>query len=364
MLAGRNLASSHRVEVAGQSRSRLELVEQARRAYGLGSPFVGQVLEAAARQLDRAPVLATLIDRWPGDFAADAVAMRLNAGLHAQARRKVSSPLGQLYRHRCGDFDEVIGTALEAGEADLLQWMAWPTQTNEVARSSAFMAALAALSSRDPKPVELLEIGASAGLNLNVGRYRHVLGGRVHGDPESRLTIAPDWHGGELPRADVRLIDARGVDLRPIDIAAASARERMMAFVWADRDDRASRLREALNLAHAHPPRVEQGSALEWLPAQLARPQAAGVRRVVVHSMVAQYLTSAERRSLFSAILQAGGRASTDRPLAWISLEWTRDRREVQLRAMEWPGAGAGELRTLAVCHPYGENIKWLGRQS
>lgn len=346
-------------ERAGPHRE--DLLRQAGIARNLGSRFVGRVLEAAARQLDCAPVLAARVDGWPGDFAADAVAMRLNAGLHALARQDFTPELGQLYRKRQGDFEHVIAGALAAGEAELLEWLKWPTQTNEVGRSSAFMAALLDLSAQDPKPVEMLEIGASAGLNLNVAHYGHVLAGRIAGNPHSPLVLRPEWTGAAPPDATVDITSARGVDLRPIDISEAAARERMMAFVWADRDDRALRLARALDVARRHPPAVDEGEALEWLPAQLLKPQEAGVRRVVCHSMVAQYLSPGERRGLFSAIYQAGARATADRPLAWLSLEWTRDRREAQLRATEWHGDGDGTTRVLAVCHPYGASIHWMG---
>jgi len=344
---------------------RNDLARQAAIAGELGSPFVQHVLEAAWRQLDHAPRLAETIDFWAGDFAADAVAMRLNAGLHALARRGSHPALSRLYRERVGDFDAIIAAVLALEEDELLQWLHWPTQTNEVARSSAFMAALLTMAARDPRPVELLEIGTSAGLNLNLTRYRHILGGRAFGDPHSRLTLEPEWVGSPPPSATVEVTRAQGVDLRPIVIADPLAQERMMAFVWADREDRRARLAAAIAVARGSPPVVHRGSAPEWLVEQTARPQPDGVRRVVVHSMVAQYLTDAERRSLFDAILRAGRRSTPDRPFAWISLEWTADRREVQLRLAEWPTAdGDGIITTLATCHPYGNRIDWRGDQA
>jgi len=336
-------------------------MRQALVAERLGSPFVARVLKATARQLDHAPRLAARIDSWSGDFAADAVAMRLNAGLHALARRGFPARLSEIYRRRdAGDLDEAIREALVRAEADLLAWLEWPTQTNEIARSSAFMAALLVLTSRDQRPIELLETGASAGLNLNLAGYRHVLGGVSCGSLHSALTIAPRWHGPPPPAAEVRIASARGVDLRPVDIADPAARERMMAFVWADQQDRAARLAAAFEVAEAHPPTVEQGAAAQWLPEQLRKPQREGVRRVVVHSMVAQYLSPVHWRGVVDSILRAGARATRECPLAWISLEWTGDRREVQLRLAEWSGNdGEGTVRTLATCHPYGAEIWW-----
>lgn len=360
MLARQLSALANRAEPSSTQRD--ELVRQAGIAGGLGSPFVQRVLEAAWRQLDNAPRLGATVDHWPGDVAADAVAMRLNAGLHALARRTTFPALTRLYRERAGDFDRVIGEALALGEDELLQWLHWPTQTNEIARSSAFIAALLVASVGDPRPVELLEIGASAGLNLNLARYRHVLGGVVCGDSRSDVTLEPDWTGPPPPRTTLDIVSARGVDLRPVAITAPGAQERMMAFVWADRDDRASRLAAAIAVAQIHPPKVDRGDALQWLTERLRAPQPDGVRRVIVHSMVAQYLGVSDRRGLFDAIVKAGGRASRQRPLAWISLEWTRNRREVQLHLTSWPDSqGEGRITTLASCHPYGDSLRWFG---
>lgn len=339
---------------------RAELIRQAGIARRLGSPFVEQVLEAAARQLDAAPALASRIDTWSGDIAADAVAMRLNAGLHALARCKFLPDLTRLYCDRRGDFDSIIGKALILGEAKLLEWLQWPTQTNEVARCSAFMAALAWATVNDPRPIELLELGASAGLNLNLTRYHHMLGGQSYGDRCSQLVLAPQWSGLPPPNADVNIAVTSGVDLRPIDITDPAAQERMMAFVWADQDERLARLRTAIAIAQPNRPHVEAASAPSWLADQLARSQEVGVRRVVVHSMVTQYLSDSDRKAIFNTIMRAGTRATPRSPFAWVSLEWTPDRREVQLRLIEWGACGEGKITHLATCHPYGDSITWL----
>ena len=56
-------------------------------ARALGSPFVASVLEAGERHLRRAPRTAALIETWPGDPSAAALAMRFTAAIHARARR-------------------------------------------------------------------------------------------------------------------------------------------------------------------------------------------------------------------------------------------------------------------------------------
>ena len=340
---------------------RAELLRQSDITRSLGSVFVSEVLAAAWRQLDRAPRLAALIGQWPGDPAAAAMAMRLNAGLHALARRHVSDDLDDLYAGRHTDFDRAIGTALEAGEATILEWMDHPTQTNEVGRSAAFMAALMTLAGDAAMPFELLEFGASAGLNLMLDRYAHDLGGVSAGTPGSPVKVAPEWRGATVGLAPVAIDSVRGVDLRPLRLEDPFTRERLLSYIWADHPDRAERLCHAIAINRACPPAIDRDSAAPWLARQLAQPQRAGVCRVVMHSMVLQYLPEAERRAALTTIMTAGARATPERPLAWISLEWNSTRSEVQLRLTHWTGNEheTGTSRVLAICHAYGSWIDW-----
>jgi hypothetical protein len=335
-----------------------ELRRQSRVIRALGSEFVAAVLEAGDRQLHRAPQTAALIDGWPDDPSAAALAMRFNAALHALARRGDVSDLSALYQREHDDFDRAIGTALATHDRFIVGWMQAPTQTNEVARAAGFAAALMALRVRIDMPVELLEIGSSCGLNLNLARYRYALGEVVAGDPDSPVRIAPEWRGMTPVAAPIDVVQARGVDLNPLCANDRRARERLLSFVWADQPRRIERLKAALRLARAHPPALTRADATLWLPDQLAEPQGDGVCRVVFHSMVLQYLTPTARASVIDAIHCAGARATEARPLAWLSLEWTPGRERVELALTCWPD---GTRRVLATCHPYGEWFDWHG---
>lgn len=346
------------MNMMAQVGTRGELRRQSRIARALGSPFVAAVLEAGDRQLHHAPQTRDLIQEWPDDPSAAALAMRFNAALHALARRGDMPALTALYQGAHGDFDGVIARALAAQDGFIAHWMQTPTQTNEVARAAAFAAALMVLRRATNMPAELLEIGSSCGLNLNLGRYAYDLGGTPAGDWDSAVRIRPEWRGRAPASAPVEIVAARGVDLNPLDAGDAKARARLLAFVWADQPRRIERLKAALRLARAHPPRVDRADAALWLPERLAEPQPAGVCRVVIHSMVLQYLCSANRQAVVDAIEAAGARATAARPLARISFEWTAQRDTVQLALTRWP---SGERRVLATCHPYGDWIDWRG---
>lgn len=345
-------------QLTGLTAARAYLEDQARVAEGFGSPFVAALLLAGARHLDVAPHTAAMMADWPGDRASAAVAMRFHSALHGLARQGRIAPLAALFRGEAVDVDHALASALAAADRIIAERLKHPTQTNEVGRSAAFAAALLQLAERYAMPVELLEIGASAGLNLNLGRYRHDLGGRIVGDPDSELTIAPLWCGRLPPAAGLEVRTARGVDLSPIRVADDAACDRLLDHLFVDQAERGERLARALAIARRHPPRLDQGHAGLWLPQRLERPQAAGCARVVLHSMVMQYLAAKERQTINDAIGAAGARADIRHPLAVIGLEWTPARDAVHLTLTHWP---EGRTWHLADCDPYGAWIDWRG---
>lgn len=333
-----------------------ELGRQAVVARELGSPFVAAVLEAAQRQLGRAPMTAALIARWSGDPSAAALAMRFNAALHALARRDAAPELSALYQRRHDDYDGAIGAVLAAEDDFIAEWMCDTPQTNEVGRAAAIGAALMVTRRKTGLPFELLELGSSCGLNLNLARYAYDFDGTAAGIADSPVRIAPAWHGSPPILAPIEVVAARGVDLNPLDAGDEVTRERLLSYVWADQPQRAGRLEQALALARLHPPRVDQGNAVAWLAERLDAPQQAGLCRAVFHSMVLQYLGEEDRQAIAAMIRRAGARATTERPLAWIGFEWTPTRSEVQLTLSCWP---TGETFVLAKCHAYGDWIDW-----
>jgi hypothetical protein len=330
---------------------------QARSCRAMGSPFIASVLEAVDRQLSNAPISANMIMDWSGDLAAAAVALRFNGALHALARRGDPEYLAALYRREHDDFDGAVAAALSQQDRFIANWLRDPTQTNEVARAAALMSALMAAPLERPMPFELLELGSSCGLNLNLARYAYDLGGVTAGDPSSAVRIRPQWQGAAPTVTPVTIASARGVDLHPLDASDAGDRERLLSFTWADQPERSKRLEAALQIATTHAPRIERGDAMDWLTEQLTQPQEFGHCRAIVHSMFLQYLPQWDRQAISIMIAAAGAMATAERPLIWIGYEWTPDRREVELRLTSWP---SGETVVLAKGHPYGDWLEWL----
>jgi len=244
--------------------------------------------------------------------------------------------------------------AVEDHAAVIADHLRGGVQTNEVGRSAALVGGLMHLAHLG-HPLRLLELGASAGLNLNVDRYRYVAGDRAAGATDSPLTFHEPWVGG-LPdlAAALRIEERRGCDVAPIDATTAEGRLRLRSFVWPDQLERLARLDAALAVAAAHPPVVDEADAVPWLDHQLATPSP-GATTVVVHSIVLQYLPPPARTKLVQRVEATGRRASPDAPLAWLRLEPAGE--QAELRLTTWP---TGETVRLATSAYHGPPVVWL----
>lgn len=323
-----------------------------------GSALTADILTALAGTLDRETHTGAAILDWPGDPMVDALKMRIAGGLNALARSGKDPTLTALYAAREGDFAGELGRVIAQWDEWLLPWLDGPPQTNEVARAAALYPAMMAVSARFGPDMELLELGSSAGLNLNLDRFGYDLGGRLAGDPYSAVQLKPDWDGPVPALAPVNVVSRRGIDQNPLDASNPAIAERLLAYVWPDQDARVARIEAAIALARQFPPTIERGDAAEWIEAQLEKPQDEGVGRIVFHSIVLQYLPPEGRKRVGAALARAGELATERRPLAWISMEFHREAIVAELRLTCWPG---GKVETLADCHPHGAAIRWRG---
>lgn len=334
--------------------------EQGRLCAEFGSPLTAHVCELLADDLTCATPLGRAVLDWPGDPNgwADGLPLRLCGGLHALARSGRAPDLAAVYGSDPPG-DERLRAALAHAVAEhggnLLPWLERPPQTNEVGRGAALMAGLLVVADRFRLPIALLELGASAGLNLQLDRYRFDLGGVPAGDAASPLNLRPGWHGPPPPRADVRIAARRGVDLHPAEPVRDA--ERLLAFVWADQPARSAQLERALALAARNPPPVDEADAADWLEANLPVAPVPGQARVVMHSIAWQYFPPDTQARIAAHIELAGAAAAVHAPVAWLSFEKDPGQPEITLRLRTWPD---GVDRLLATCHTHGRWVRWL----
>ncbi len=323
-----------------------------------GAPVTAAVCEAALPALDRDTETGRRVLDWAGHPVADALVLRLVGGLRALARSGGSPELAALFAGE-GMSREALAGTVRRHDARLSPWLDRPPQTNDVGRAAGLMAGLLWFAEPHPLPIDLWEIGSSAGLNLLIDRVRLELGGVAVGPSDSPVRIAPDWRGPPPPEASIRIASARGVDRDPLDLADPAEAERLMSYIWADQPDRVQRTEAAVALARADPPRLERGLAADWVEARLAEPPAPGRARVLMHSIVWQYLDGGEQARITDAMERAGAGAAVDAPLGWVALEANRELLRHELTVRAWPGGG--EPVTLANAHSHGFWMEWVG---
>ncbi|WP_231862591.1 DUF2332 domain-containing protein [Sphingorhabdus sp. M41] len=325
------------------------------------APVTASVIIAQLPLMTGPTACGQKIARWPGKPLEDAMPLRLTGGLHHLYLSGKEPRLADIYEGRITEqyaIDRLVGEVVADHDADLLPWFDSPPQTNESGRSASFMAGLLWLSGRVGPRFELLELGASAGVNTMMGRYHYDLNGVQAGPEDSPMRIEPIWRGPPPPQAPVEIVSARGCDQNPIDLTDDETAARLKGYIWPEMPARFERMEASIALAKQDPPDVARADGADWVEAQLLLPQQSGVTRVLMHSIVWQYLPQATKDRITSAMETAGKAAKLDKPLAWMSLETNRKTFSHELITRYWPGGEQPAL--LGRAHAHGAWVEWV----
>ena len=231
-------------------------------------------------------------------------------------------------------------------------------QTNEVARSSALQPGFAVVARQSHRPLALLEIGASAGLNLLGDRYCVAYGDQLVGDPDSPVRIECRLRGGLRPPLETASIAWRlGIDRNPIDITDPEQALWLRALVWPDQPWRAELLLAAIRLAQEGPATVRRGDALDLLPDAMA--EAPDDAALCLYSSFTLYQFGPAQRAVLDRIVE---RAATSRDVYRLELEWhPGERPYLELEAL---ADGSRRRVRLASAHDHGAWLEWLDPDS
>ena len=325
------------------------------------APITARVVAAVAALLDSGEGgrFLAMVRNWRGAPLADALPLRVAGGIHSLHLSGAEPSLGAIYRGEQADDIALIRDAIARHEAALLPWLDGPPQTNEAGRSSNFAAAMLWLASRGlPAKFECLEIGSSAGINLMMDRYAYDLGD-VHAGPANPvMSFRPEWKGEAPPATAIEIVGLKGCDVAPVDLTDPAQALRLTAYVRPEHAVRFERIAAAVAAAQQRAPDLQRMNAADFVEGELAKPQAEGVTRVLMHSIVWQYVPKDQQARVAAAMEAAGARATPERPLAWIALEANRDTHRHEMVVRHWPGGESGAQ--LAEAHPHGAWIKWI----
>ncbi|RYX85292.1 DUF2332 domain-containing protein [bacterium] len=161
-------------------------------------------------------------------------------------------------------------------------------QTNEVRRCAyLFPAFLFAASHFDSRPLALVEIGTSAGLNLLWDKYSYSYdAGATYGDPSSEIHLTSSFRGENLPALQLPIpsISHRiGLDLNIVDTLIPDQAAWLGALVWPEQHDRRNLLEAALKKRSDTALDLRTGDGFSMLPDI--------VREIPIESIVCVYHT-------------------------------------------------------------------------
>jgi hypothetical protein len=240
-------------------------------------------------------------------------------------------------------------------------------QTNEVQRCFALLPVFLSIARAARKPLDLLELGTSGGLNLCFDKYHYHYAEAEWGAPsEVELT------GGEAPesgvskdllRQQIEIRRRRGIDLNPIDVRTDEGVRLLECFLLGD-SRRLERLRRAASVARRASVELIRGDYLKLLP-ELLKSGSGDALTVVFQTFSTIYLPLEAPQRLNSLVSEAG----REMPLAWISTptpeeqgqtmpESLGDMEDYPLELTIWPD---GERRIVARMSNAGDSLQWIG---
>jgi hypothetical protein len=299
------------------------------------------------RTLAEAPILPRVIEgleepRWDAP-------LRLLGGMHYLALTERVDP-----------WSDPIAFVAER-QAWLREFVATQTvQTNEVQRAWPLLPVFLLLARQAAAPLEFVELGPSAGLNLIWDRYRYRYEAGDWGSRDAGLELAGREFApvpGDLLAEKIVVVRRRGIDLAPVDASSDRGARLLECFVWADQPARLDRLRHAIELLRRDPPELIRGDYVELLPQVLAE-RSPEAFTVVFETASTVYLSRERYDLVLGALAEAGATA----PLGSLSTRHTFEgddgRLGWKLELTLWPG---GEQRVVALAGPHGEWLEWRG---
>jgi hypothetical protein len=146
-----------------------------------------------------------------------------------------------------------------------------------------------------------------------------------------------------------------GLDLNPLDVADPEEVAWLETLVWPGQEARAERLRAALRIARADPPRVITGDLARDLPA-LAAEAPSDATLVIFHSAVLAYVAPPDRAGFARTVADLGA--------VWISNESPGVLPHIAAKLDRKPPPDrfllAVDGEPVALTGGHGQSIEWL----
>jgi hypothetical protein len=206
----------------------MQIPEQCRRqaewCERLGSPMYALLLQSVARDYEAHGPARKLLASHTCDLPASALALRLMGAVHRLVLTGSAPTLSLFYPSVGGRVDPergwpVFRHLLDERRVKLAPLLHRPVQTNDAGRSGTLLGGFLYSVLRYNKPLRLLEVGASAGLNLRWDKYHYAWGKDADWGPSDALVRLLDVFRNDPPRwpRHVEIVERSGCDPHPLD---------------------------------------------------------------------------------------------------------------------------------------------------
>jgi len=190
-------------------------------------------------------------------------------------------------------------------------------------RCKMVMPLLSRVADMAGEPLDLIEIGCSAGILLTFDKYAYDLKGRGRlGPKDAPLTLSLEVQGGStlrLPKIGKRI----GLDLRPVDVKSEDERRWLLAQSVPEWRELRARLTIALDIVARSDLKLFEGDAADLLPGLIA--ESSGPL-CIYHSACVVYWSDEAKAALEALLLKA----SRGREIFRVEME--PERQDVEAR--------------------------------
>lgn len=337
------------------------LADRFRSHAGTATHLYGHAMRGMAEDWDAGGPVRTVCAGYESAPTGSALPLRLLAGVFRLVLTDQAPELVRFYPCLGGRDDPALAwpmlrAVIAAHPEELRAALEVPPQTNEVGRSVALLVGLFdVVAATGARRIRLLELGASAGLNLLVDRFAFSGPDWRFGDPASPVRFAGAV-SGPVRVADHVIVDRRGCDLHPVDASSPEGRLLLTSFVWPFQISRHERLGAALRITAEHPVLVDRATASAWLGPVLHQTDDA-VLPVVWHSITRLYWPPEE----VTAVEDALAAYAEHRPVARVAMEFgTGEDAPIkpELTTTVWLPGQALRHQRLGTAHDHGPPVR------
>ncbi|MBY6052836.1 DUF2332 domain-containing protein [Cytobacillus firmus] len=182
-------------------------------------------------------------------------------------------------------------------------------QTNEVRRCAYLFPVFAYIYQQTKKPLALIEIGTSAGLQLLWDKYSYSYGtGETYGNPNADVHLSSEIKGSQVPifPEEMPPVASRiGIDLHINDLNIGEDFLWLKSLIWPEHEERRTLFEKAAQCVRENPISLIEGDGVELLPGLIEGiPDEHSI--CVFHTHVANQMPSEVKENLLAKIKASG----------------------------------------------------------